>query len=81
MCDCKHLEQKVEAAERTLKQLGEPAYVLYLTRVPAAPSKIPSLIGGILLGVVFFFLLGFIKPKQEQPPAPIQTQIQNRIEL
>lgn len=77
MCDCKHLEQKVEAAEKTLKQVGEPAYVLYLTRVPAAPSKILSTIGGILLAIVVVFLFSLIKPKQEQPtPAPIQTQTQ-----
>lgn len=77
MCDCKHLEQKVEAAERTLKQLGEPAYVLYLTRIPATSSKILSTIGGILLAIVVIFLFSLIKPKQEQPtPAPIQTQTQ-----
>lgn len=80
MCNCEELRGQLEAAERTLKQLGEPAYVLYLTRVPAAPSNILPTIGGVLLAIGLVILLSFIKLEESVQPQSVQT-VQTQIEL
>lgn len=78
MCDCKQLQQKIEAAEGIIKQMGEPVYLMYQSRLPSTGfiESLSSLIIPFLIGIGLVIGLGYCKPQRVEKPSVIKTEIE-----
>lgn len=78
MCDCKQVQTKLEAAEGVIKQMGEPVYLMYQSRLPSTGfiESLSSYIIPILIGVGLVIGLGYCKPQRVEKPSVIKTEIE-----
>lgn len=76
MCDCKEYQSKLEVAEGVIKQMGEPVYLMYQSRLPS--TNLMDTVGSYLipfaLAIIIVIGLGFIKPKKVEQPTVVKTK-------
>lgn len=82
MCDCKDYQTKLEVAEGVIKQMGEPVYLMYQSRLPVTSSMdtVGTYLAPIAIGILIVIGLGFIKPEKVEQPSTI-TAVKTEIEL
>lgn len=78
MCDCKEYQTKLEVAEGVIKQMGEPIFAMYQSRLPVTSPLdiVGSYLAPFIVAVVIVIGLGFIKPEKVEQPTIVKTEIE-----
>lgn len=78
MCNCKDYQTKLEVAEEVIKQMGEPVYLMYQSRLPTPNpmDAVVSYLAPIAIGILIVMGLGFIKPEKVEQPTIVKTEIE-----
>lgn len=78
MCNCKENQTRLEVAEGVIKQMGEPVWIMYKSRVPTSSvvDQAGSLIIPLIIGALLALLMGFFKPTKVEQPTIIKTEIE-----
>ena len=78
MCDCKEYQAKLEVAEGVIKQMGEPVYLMYQSRLPTSNpmDTVGSYVVPLLIAIFIVIGLGFIKPEKVEQPTVVKTEIE-----
>ena len=78
MCDCKEYQAKLEVAEEVIKQMGEPVYLMYQSRLPSTNlmDTVGSYLIPLFIAIFIVIGLGFIKPEKVEQPTVVKTEIE-----
>ena len=78
MCNCKDYQTKLEVAEGVIKQMGEPIFAMYQSRLPTSNpmDTVGSYLAPIAVGILIVIGLGFIKPEKVEQPTIVKTEIE-----
>ena len=76
MSNCKQTQAKLEVAEGIIKQMGEPVWIMYKSRISTTSvgNQLSSLVIPLIIGIALVFLMGLFKPTKVEQPTVVKTK-------